>query len=174
MVSVLIAFLISVVYITLVFKTFGEPPSISDSYYLWEKKKKNLGILFTLWCWGTGFSILPGWLDMTGETWQFLCFFAAAGLCFVGAAPLFKPRKSTERKIHFGGTVICMIGTQTWVAIYNPWYLLIWICFFIFMSKRVVRANDMIEEDLDPISLNTMTWLEITVLIITFTAIFTK
>lgn len=174
MISVLIAFLISVVYIGLVVWTFGVPPSISDSYYLWEKKKKGLGTLFTFWCWGTGFSILPGWLDMTGESWQFLCFLAAAGLCFVGAAPLFKPKKSTERKVHFGGTIVCVIGTQLWVLIHNPWWLLLWVLFATFMSKKIVKQADEMEEGLDQSPLNTMFWVEIMVLLITFMAIFTQ
>lgn len=75
---------------------FGVPSSLSNTYYLYENKKRGLGWLFPAMMWSMGFTLLPAWLEL-GEIispWStylnVLAFFTCAAICFVGAAPAFR------------------------------------------------------------------------------------
>jgi len=83
-------------YVAFIWKRFGILPSISDSYYHLSKNEKPL---FTFFCWG--FSLPAAIIGFTlSETsiFQFLMFFVAAGIMFVGASPDFK--NGMDKTVH--------------------------------------------------------------------------
>ncbi|MDR3140623.1 MAG: hypothetical protein LBU37_02680 [Tannerellaceae bacterium] len=95
-------------YILSVVAMFGIPPSVSESFYLLDARKKDRGFLFTLWCYLIGITSIILMLSLSGERWfQAVGFFAGAALCFVGTAPLFKDR---EHKIHAGSAFVCALA----------------------------------------------------------------
>ena len=116
-----ISFLCLLTYTVSMIKMFGVPASLSDTYYLLQNKYPNKPTkwLFTILCFTTMFTVLIPWLDISKEPLQFLCFIAASGLGFVGAAPHFK---SYEYKIHVAGTVLCALGSQLWLWLSGYWY----------------------------------------------------
>lgn len=121
MVLVIISFIIFAAYLAAMIKMFGLPASISDTYYLLERKRKGAGWLFTAMCWGVVGTLLPAWLDMTPETYQFTAFLAAAGLLFVGAAPQFK--LSLTGPVHYAGAGLCCGGAVLWCLLSGYWFI---------------------------------------------------
>lgn len=101
---------------------FGIPASISDTYYLLERKRRGLGWLFTAFCWGVSLTLLPAWLGMTPEAYQAVPFLSAAGLMFVGAAPQFK--LPLTGPVHFVAAGVCCVGAGLWVALSGVWWTL--------------------------------------------------
>lgn len=112
----IISMIICIGYLGVTYLIHGVTPSISMSYYKWKDLDKFYGILFTLFCWGVGFTIIPVWLELTPTTWQFTAFLSAAGLLFVGASPSFKDY-SLERDVHTIGAGICFVSSLIWSAI---------------------------------------------------------
>lgn len=122
MILVCISFTLFVVYVAAMIVAFGIPASISDTYYLLERKRRGLGWLFTAFCWGVSLTLLPAWLDMTPEAYQAVPFLAAAGLLFVGAAPQFK--LSLSGPIHYAGAGFCCGFAGLWVILAGAWWTL--------------------------------------------------
>ncbi|MFR0993170.1 MAG: hypothetical protein ACLSGQ_00940 [Parabacteroides distasonis] len=100
---------------------FGVPWSISNTYYLLEEKRKGLGWLFTVFCYGVDGFLLPGWLNVTPEGYQFTCFLSAAGLAFVGTAAQFKERLTNT--VHYTAAIICCLFSQIWCFAAGFWWL---------------------------------------------------
>ena len=105
LVLVLISFLLFLAYNIGIVSKFGIPPSLSQSYYLLNGVKKNLGFLFTGMMLTVAFTLLPAWLEL-GEvvsSWSSylnpLAFFTCAAIAFVGAAPAFRANK-LEGTVH--------------------------------------------------------------------------
>lgn len=166
MTLVIISLLIFLAYMAGTYKYFGIPYSISDTYYKLEKRKKSLGWLFTVMCWGVGGLLLPALLDMTPESYQFTAFLACAGLLFVGAAPQFK--LPLTNAVHYGAAAVCVIFSQIWVGLTCSWILIsVWLAFIIYtvvgMSKQVTGSlwNDFVET-------KPMFWCEIAALVTTY------
>lgn len=111
----------------------GIPYSISATYYS-LKHKAWFGI--TMWL--TSLLLLPAILDRTPESIQFSAFGMCAGLLFVGAAPNF--REEYENGIHVAGTCVSAICSQIWVAVLQPWLLLIWAAWVIYVIVRMKRV----------------------------------
>lgn len=89
------------VYTLFLLFVFKKPlPSYSDSWYQLKNPIKNL---FTLFCWSIGF-LMPFQSD--GTTPFF--FLSGAGICFVGAARMFKT--SMTGKVHFIGAFILIVS----------------------------------------------------------------
>lgn len=122
MVLVHISFILFIVYVAAMILMFGIPASISETYYLLERKRHGLGWLFTAFCWGVSLTLLPAWLDMTPEAYQAVLFLAAAGLMFVGAAPQFK--LSLAGPVHFVAAGVCCVAAGLWVALSGVWWTL--------------------------------------------------
>lgn len=97
------------------------PESISETYYL------GGGIMFTITMLIVSLLTMIGLLDLSeGSNWQFLSFITSAGILFVGAAPQFK--EDFISKVHYGGALSLMVGSQLWVVfLSNPYILLIWV-----------------------------------------------
>lgn len=125
---------------------FGIPSSLSDSYYLLESKKRNLGALFTIMMFSMTFLIIAPMLQITPENWQFLAFLSVIGIGFVGAAPLFKSG-GTESKVHTYAAAASAIFSLLWMFICYPELVgslfnsIIIVMIGIFISKRNVSYN---------------------------------
>lgn len=119
LITVCIAFLIFIIYNVALFPQFGIPKSLSESFYLYNSKKKNLGYIFTIFMFTMAFCLLPGWIEIS-EVWSswshyltFLAFFTAAAICFVGAAPVFRANK-LEGAVHEISAKICAATALIW------------------------------------------------------------
>ena len=102
MVLSIVQILIFLSYVTFIVIKFGVLPSISESWY----ELRDLGgvwySLFTWFCWGLGFTMF----FQTNDTAPYLFFLSGAGLCFVGAATMFKLSDDIQPYIHFVGALI--------------------------------------------------------------------
>lgn len=117
-----ISFITFTAYVACMIALFGVPASISETYYLLDRKRRGLGWLFTGFCWLVAGALLPPWLDMTPDTYRFVPFLAAAGLMFVGAAPQFKV--SLSGPVHFIGAGVCCVFAGLWVILSGAWWML--------------------------------------------------
>ena len=109
------------VYIAVTYILFGQLPSISQSYYEFEKKYKkyNGKNIFSLVLLLYAFSIMYEGLNISqGSPFQFLMFIAPAGVLFTASAPQFK--ESLTNKVHFIGAGIGVIfGLLAIILIFN-------------------------------------------------------
>jgi hypothetical protein len=122
---IILTFILIALYIaftaTLFILNEGAPDSYSEGFYILEKRGKGLGYIFTGWCFVTGIGVAALMFEIAaGQWWQFLGLFAGGGLCFVGAAPLFKSR---ERVIHICGAGVCALASVTWMCLTQFWYI---------------------------------------------------
>jgi hypothetical protein len=116
-----ILFSLFIAYIATVIRLFGVPDSISESFYLLESKRRGLGYIFTGWCFVTGIGVAALMFEIAaGQWWQFLGLFAGGGLCFAGAAPLFR---SSERVIHICGAGVCALASIIWMCLAGFGYI---------------------------------------------------
>jgi len=114
--------IIFISYVTfLMIKFKGPLPSISDSWYELDGLYKSL---FTWFCWGLGFLML---FQTDGTSAMF--FLSGAGLCFVGAATMFK--ESMTKTVHFTGAAIGIISALIgiWIERGSNIPLIIWLIF---------------------------------------------
>lgn len=120
-----IAFIVYLIYNCVAVKMFGVPKSLSMTYYLFEEKKKKLGIVFPIMMLGIAFLLLPAWLEISAlSNLQFTAFLAAGGIMFTGAAPAFQS-SSLEKKVHTGSAVVAAIFATLWVIfVANMWYMI--------------------------------------------------
>lgn len=119
---VLISFLLFLAYNIGIVSKFGIPPSLSQSYYLLNGVKKNLGFLFTGMMLTMAFTLLPAWLEL-GEvisTWSShlnpLVFFTCAAIAFVGAAPAFRANK-LEGTVHEVAAKVAAACSMIWCLV---------------------------------------------------------
>lgn len=111
----------------------GVPASISDSFYILNRRKKGAGYVFTGWCYAIGISTMVMMFELSADAWyQFLGLFAGGGLCFVGTAPLFK---SCERLIHYASAATCALAAALWMVFAGYWWVLIPFP-FAFLARR--------------------------------------
>lgn len=135
-----IQILIFVSYVTFIMIKFGILPSISESWY----RLRDLGgvwySLFTWFCWGLGFTMF----FQTNFTAPYLFFLSGAGLCFVGAATMFKLKDSLQPYIHsigaFVGISAALIGLgverHAWLPLVD--FLILMIIIQIFVDKNKI------------------------------------
>ena len=102
--------------------TFGVPSSLSNTYYLYENKKKGLGWLFPAMMWSMGFTLLPAWLEL-GEVispWSSylnaLAFLACASIIFVGCSPAFR-KHELESAVHSFSAKLAAATALAWCLI---------------------------------------------------------
>lgn len=107
-------------------------PSISDSWYELKGLQKSL---FTLFCWSIGFLMF---FQTDGTTGFF--FLSGAGLCFTGAAAMFKER--ITKLVHFAGAIASVLGA--FMALYfergliAPFVMFAFIVIFIYRIQNCV------------------------------------
>jgi hypothetical protein len=105
-------------------------PSISESWYLLNERSKNGGMLFTFWCFILAFLQVATLIELAKEAYQFVGFFTAAGLGFVGAAPAFKGR---ERRIHRIGAGVAALFSLLFTIFSGLFYIFALFAFFYIM-----------------------------------------
>ncbi|WP_348724582.1 glycosyl transferase [Parabacteroides goldsteinii] len=169
---VIIALVVFLTYLVGIISMFGIPASISDTYYLLEKKRKGLGWLFTAMCWLVGGLLLPALLDITPESFQFTAFLSCAGLIFVGTAPQFKLQLTGI--VHYSSAGVCVMFSQLWTALSRWWVLLlVWLSYIACTAIAVKRQKEGVFwyrfRKTKP-----MFWIEIASFAATFLAIFLK
>lgn len=172
MTAVLISLAIFLVYVLGVCIGFGRiPSSISDTFYKLEEVHKNLGWLFTAFCWGVLFTLMPPLLEMTPESYQFTAFLACAGLGFVGAAPHFK--SLSERQIHYIGATVCILSSQIWALLICWWIPLL--CWAVYLLGTIIYMKKHPKGNLSETfrGAKPMFWVEVTAFVSVFTIIFT-
>lgn len=158
----IISIILFVVYLVALFKEDRAPESISDSFYIFNKHKKGLGHLFTLWCFTIMLLIAPQMFEASEGRWfQFLGLFTTAGLGFVGAAPYFKDH---EKTLHTVAAVLCASGCFLWIFFMG--YILIPI---IYVSIAIFWINFKIFKGNIPN--DTILWLEIAMFFSMFTTL---
>ncbi len=119
---VLIALGIFIAYNAVFIGLYGVPTSLSDTFYVYQSKKKGLGYIFSLMMFSMCFFLMPAWLSISDSftTWEhnltFLAFFAAASIAFVGAAPAFR-NIGIENKVHMVAAKSCAVFAIAWCAI---------------------------------------------------------
>jgi hypothetical protein len=121
MTAILIAsFILFAAYIaTIIAANHGIPASVSDSFYILDGQRKDLGYVFTPWCWAIGGSVMLVMFEISeGEWYQALGLFAGGGLCFAGTAPLFKGH---ERLIHYTSAAVCALSATLWIIFTGYW-----------------------------------------------------
>lgn len=154
---IIVSIVIFMLYIASMVYMFNIPWSISNTYYLLEEKRKGLGWMFTAFCYGVGGFLLPGWLDITPESYQCTCFLSVAGLIFVGAAAQFK--ESLTNTVHYTSAVICCLFSQIWCFAAGFWLVsLLSFGFFLCMAGFSKKKNWMF-------------WVEIAAIVATYISI---
>jgi hypothetical protein len=142
-----------VAYITYIVKLFGVPPSISDSWYLLERR----GVLFTLFCW-----VLGACMFYQGNDKTMLFVLSGVGLSFVGGATMFKWSGAMTDKIHGAGAaigIVCaLLGLYIEYTIKAPIYV------FAVSSAIVVIAE----------TKNRIFWVEIIAFVCVVTGLFIR
>lgn len=130
LILILISLFLFTAYNTVSIKQFGVPKSLSDTFYLWNEVKKNLGYIFTGMMGGMSLTLLPAWIEIGNQisTWsQYLnplAFFACAAIMFVGVAPAFRDFPM-ESIVHCTAAKIAAVCALIWcfVACYQIWYV---------------------------------------------------
>jgi hypothetical protein len=112
----------------------GVPESISDSFYIFNGKVEGLGYIFTIWCFVTGISVAAVMFELSIGAWyQFLGLFAGGGLCFAGAAPLFK--SGTER-IHYASAATCALAAALYISLSGYYIFLLPVAVTAFVARK--------------------------------------
>lgn len=139
------------------------PYSISATFY-----KLNHPYWFMATMWITAGLLMPAVLEASKPGTEWMAFLACAGMFFVGAAPNFKD--SFEGKVHTAGAVLCVAGSQLWVAFNIPWYLLIWVVWLVYTVVYMSRhVSDSIISDF--LRTRPMFWIETTALSTTYLSV---
>lgn len=122
LILILISLSIFAAYNAVSIKQFGIPKSLSETFYLWNSKKKNLGYIFTGMMFSMAFALVPAWLEL-GEvisSWSTylnpLAFFACAAIAFVGAAPAFRSCV-LESKVHTTAAMTAAVCAIVWCLV---------------------------------------------------------
>lgn len=144
------------------------PVSVSDTYYLLEKRKKKRnergkkaigGWLFLVFCWTCSLTLLIPWIELTPESLKFTCFLSASGLLFVGTAAPFK--ESLTKEVHYTSAGFCAIFSQIWVITQGYW----WIALISFLPFIILAIQYKKKK---------MFWIEIASFVSTYTSIILK
>lgn len=116
-----ISLLLFIAYVGRSVCRFGVPKSLSDTFYLWEKVRRDFGMLFTSFCitLGTLMSIVM-YDMMTGKWYQFLGVFAGLGLNFVGIAPHFR---TWQKTVHVAGATTSAVASILAISLCGYWYV---------------------------------------------------
>ena len=130
LILILISLFLFTVYNAVALKRFGVPKSLSDTFYLWNSVKKNLGYIFTGMMGGMSLTLLPAWIEVGNQvsSWSpflnFLVFFTCGAIMFVGVAPAFR-RDRTEGLVHEISAKIAAACALIWcfVVCYQIWYV---------------------------------------------------
>lgn len=145
------------------YKSGGIPSSISATFY---RLKHPYWFCAVMWL--TAGLLMPAILEVSTPGTEWIAFLGCAGMLLVGVAPNF--REEFEGKVHMGGAVLCLGGSQIWVAFNCPRVLLLWIAYVVYtvvmMTRRV--SGSFIS---DFLRTKPMFWVEVTALVSTYLTI---
>ena len=135
-----ISAVILTVYVIVITRLGGILPSLSDSYYMLEKRSKGRGMAFYVTLLLMVFTALAPMCEIIGG----LGVLAGLGLLLVGAAPKFKDRQTLERVLHFGGAsaaaaVAVLILIKIGMVSVIPWIGLLFLAIAL-ASKTLKRS----------------------------------
>lgn len=145
----------------------GVPASISATFYKLEHPYWFLAAM-----WGAAFLLMPAILDVSGEGTEWTAFLACGGMLLVGSAPNF--REESDGRVHTAGAVLCVAGSQLWVALNSPWCLLAWAAYVI--GTLIHMLTNEVTEDLkaDFLATRPMFWVEVAALFSTYLTMFIR
>lgn len=155
----IISFLICFGYSAFVYATFNVS-SISESFYMFEKKKSGLGVLFWGWSTVTALTLLPLWLEVTPEGFQFLAFLSSVSLIAVGCVPKYRDEHSKLHPLFTGLSLILAIIWSSLIGMIIVPILCLFLTalvIFLFNIKRFKKHG--IKETLNQASF--MFWMEL-------------
>lgn len=148
------------------FKFHSVPNSISATFY-----RLNHPYIFTLAMWATAGLLMPVVLEVSKEWSEWMAFLSCAGMMFVGAAPAFK--QELEGKVHTAGAIICVAGSQLWVACNCAWCLFAWVAWLVYTVWKMSKSESYYFVGAF-LSTKPMFWLEVTALVSTYIAVILK
>ena len=146
-------------------KQGGVPASISATFYKLDHKA---WFLATMWL--TAGLLMPAILEVSGEGTEWTAFLACGGMLLVGSAPNF--REESDGRVHTAGAVLCIAGSQLWVALNSPWCLMAWAAYVI--GTLVYMTTNEVTDDLraDFMDTRPMFWVEVAALVATYVSVF--
>lgn len=106
----------------------GIPESLSATYYEPDVKGWVLQLMLV----GTGFLLMPAWIEESPQDLQFLAFLSCAGLVFVGAAPMF--RLPLQGAVHYASAAVCCTSSVVWVVLMGYYPIVVSSAFLAFMA----------------------------------------
>lgn len=118
----LVAIGIFIIYNAVAIHFFGIPKSLSETFYLYQNKKRNLGYIFTGMMFTVALTLMPAWIEITEviSTWSHyltvLPFLGAGMIAFVGAAPAFRSCE-LESKVHTISATAAAVFSLLWCAV---------------------------------------------------------
>jgi hypothetical protein len=135
------AIFLFLVYNIVTILLFGVPRSLSETFYLYQKKHDNLKVLFPLTIVLLAIFLMPCWLTLSdGSDYQFLSFLSSMALTFVGASPAFD-EDHLENTIHNVSAYICAICALLWIVLVTHFWYLILISFVIVAILAVLTKT---------------------------------
>lgn len=99
-----------VLWVTLAHNTGNLPISLSDTYYILERKK--FGWIFQLLLLIVSSLILVDWINSTPNSYQFLPFLSISSVLFVAVSPRFLEK--FEGKVHYCSAGIAVAAAFVW------------------------------------------------------------
>ena len=157
-----------IVYLVIIFFSFG----ITDSWSATYRKLKGWKVLFftlALWLGAAAPLMILGLNASQNSQFQFLWFFAGAGIAFTGAAPVYwitrKDRKlSTENKIHIYSATGSVIFICAAIILTLPgwWNYMLVGLFLAFAGSQVISKTKL------P---NRTYWIETAIALVSFIAL---
>lgn len=156
---VCIALLLYIIYNSTAIILFGVPHSLSETYYLYNKKNGK-GILFSVFLTVVSLLLLPVWLEVSKENTQFLVFLGLCSLCFTAAAPAFKNTKMEDR-VHTISAIIGAICSLLWVIFNGMWTIILAWTIIVLLVSYITKT----------IKTSYIYWLETIAFMSTFTAL---
>ena len=100
--------------------TNGIPESFSETYY----ELKDNGWMFQALMVFCGIGLLPSWMDVSSDDWQFLVFLSCVGIVFTGVAPAFKLK--LEGAVHYSAAVVCCVSAIVWILLEGMYPVVLW------------------------------------------------
>lgn len=110
----------------------GVLDSLSATYYSLGK----YGWIFQSCIFLIGLLLLPVWLSLSKESFQFLVFLSCASLCFVASAPCFK--LELQGRVHYSAAIVCCISVFSWQILEGLWDVMLW---FVWIGGMLTLTN---------------------------------
>lgn len=100
----------------------GIPESISSTSYVFHENGKKY-YYFSIYCILTAFSLLPIWLNISNEKYEFLAFISCSGIMFAGVTPFFK--EDFNKQIHYTAGILAVVSYLIWMILsgYYVWLI---------------------------------------------------